>query len=288
MQSNIERRETLSAQKKKKFIRNAPIILRQAEEPLPIYQGGIKGSPMLNKLNDIFLCLLLSFSLTSFGKNSSKDKPGWSYLYKRGNLLVYKEKAHSNAYLAEGKIPENFFEVLAVASDIKRRSEWVPNLKDSRIVEGDLESKVILYEEFALPWPAKNRDVVLECLITKDYKNKKLRIVFKNISHKTEAPRKGVIRVPETKGEMSFSFIDEKTTYASYHIKLDAGGSLPGFIVNFFVKKAPLKALQNLMKQIKKTRGSYTEFVQKHKKIAEKAQSSSSKLSKEKQKEKAR
>ena len=87
---------------------------------------------------------LLTLSLFSFGKedkSSAKDEGKWEYLYKKETISVYKEKESVYSYMAKGEIYENFFEVLAVASDIKKRPEWVPNQKTSRIVQGRSELK---------------------------------------------------------------------------------------------------------------------------------------------------
>ena len=70
---------------------------------------------------------------------------------------------------------------------------------------------------------------------------------------------------------MLFKFIDEKTTHARYEIDLDPGGALPGFITNFFIKKAPLEALEGLMEQIKKTKDQYKNFIKIHKEKAKKS-----------------
>lgn len=215
------------------------------------------------------ITLTISHNL-SFGKATHNTQ--WNYLYKKKTIAVYQEKNKTNSYMAEGEIHENFFEVLAVSSDIERRSEWVPNLKYSSVVDGDLESKVILHEEFNLPWPVQNRDSIIECKIIKNYKNKELLIQYYRVEHPKVPIQKGIVRVPKASGQMHFKFIDEKTTHARYEIELDAGGALPQFVVNFFIKKAPIQALEGLVKQIKKTKGQYNSFLEKHKKISENLQ----------------
>ena len=214
-----------------------------------------------------FLISASLFGLTT--KQESKDIPGWDYLYQKDGITVYQESSNKNYYRAEAVIKENFFTVLAVASDIARRPEWVPNLKESTILQGDVMGGLVLYEVFHLPWPATNRDVVIKCDIKKNYAKKNVLIAFESITREDHPPSKGKIRVPEAKGEMEFSFIDEQTTKGRYQIQLDPGGTLPNFIVNFFIKKAPLDAIKGLIAQIKKTEGQYKEFIDKHKSEAD-------------------
>lgn len=225
-------------------------------------------------MKNFFFIFILSFFISGslFGEKTeqeSKDIPGWSYLYQKDGITVYQESSNNNYYRADAVIKENFFTVLAVAADIARRPEWVPNLKESTILEGSVMGGLVLYEVFHLPWPATNRDVVIKCDIKKDYVNKNLLIVFQSITRESHPPMKQKIRVPEAKGEMEFSFIDEETTKGRYQIQLDPGGTLPNFIVNFFIKKAPLDAIKGLIAQIKKTQGQYKDFIEEHKKKAD-------------------
>ncbi len=210
-----------------------------------------------------FLISASLFGLTT--KEESKDIPGWNYLYQKDGITVYQESSNKNYYRADAVIKENFFTVLAVAADIARRPEWVPNLKESTILEGSVMGGLVLYEVFHLPWPATNRDVVIKCDIKKNYESKNLLIAFESITREDHPPVKGKIRVPEAKGEMEFSFIDEQTTKGRYQIQLDPGGTLPNFIVNFFIKNAPLDAIKGLIAQIKKTDGQYKKFIEEHK-----------------------
>lgn len=227
-----------------------------------------------------FFCLPLLTSSLLFGLSKPKEnlEDNWNYLYKKKSIAVYQEKEVENSYKAEGEISENFFALLAVASDIKRRAEWVPNLMDSVLIEGTLESnEMTLYEQFSLPWPAMNRDAVIHCKLTKDYKNKSLVIIFNQIESPKKPPHKDYIRVPQTKGKMEFRYIDEKRTFARYEIQLDPGGTLPGFIISFFIKQAPYDALIGLIEQIKKTKGEYKEFIKTHQDLADEANKNSTK-----------
>jgi hypothetical protein len=154
--------------------------------------------------------------------------------------------------------------VLAILSDVKRRPEWVKDLVETSILEGDVESKVIIYEHFHLPWPFSDRDSVVESTITKDLERREVRVAYHDVRHDKPPVRDGIERMPKVSGNMLFRYLDPQHCFAQFTISLSVGGSLPGFIVNQVVSQAPVDTLEGLMKQVRKTSGDYREFIRRY------------------------
>jgi hypothetical protein len=189
---------------------------------------------------------------------------GWELLYQRGDLRVYEEASGKlRTFKAEGTIAANLFDVLAVLSDTDRRSEWVRDLAESRLVEGDVQSRVVIHERFDLPWPCNDRDSVVESVIAPDFRNLELSVRYHEVAHVAAPLQDGVTRMPVVRGSMYFRYVDEDRSFARIVMTLDVGGLLPGFVVNYFVRNAPATTLDSLLRQVERTRGQYAAFVSK-------------------------
>ena len=111
-------------------------------------------------------------------------------------------------------------------ADVKRRREWLPDIVDSRILEGDVESRIVIWERFHLPWPLSDRDCVVESTIHKDYANHAVTVDFHEVEHPAMPPVPGLVRVAAVRGRMAFRSVDDGHTAASYEAALDAGRTL--------------------------------------------------------------
>lgn len=189
----------------------------------------------------------------------------WKPLYRHGKLEVFRDPSQKRlTYKAEGNIDANIFDLMAVLSDVGRRVEWVKDLVESQILEGKVDTQVVIYEQFYLPWPASNRDSVVESVIKPDLVNLEVAVVYHEVPHAAAPPRSRVVRMPEVRGSMFFRYVDDKQSFARFIISLDSGGALPTWLVNIFAKQAPVVSLEGLLKQVSKTKGNYKEFIQEH------------------------
>ena len=84
-----------------------------------------------------FRILLLFAATTAFAEN-------WTFLYREAGIEVYASGASPPTYKAQGNLDVDVVDILAVFSDIPRRSEWVRNLEESRAVFDNHEDRVLV------------------------------------------------------------------------------------------------------------------------------------------------
>lgn len=186
----------------------------------------------------------------------------WEHLYVEDGIAMYVAlDAPLPTYKAEGTIPVGLLELLAVIADVPRRPEWLPDILESRILEGGIESSVVIYERFRMPGPIANRDCVVRSVIEKDYARGVVTVTFEQVEHHDMPPNDEHIRMPVVRGLMRYRFIDAHRTAAYYQTTLDVGGSLPRWLVRLATKRVPIFTLQSLIEQIGKTRGRYDDFI---------------------------
>jgi len=151
-------------------------------------------------------------------------------------------------------------DILAVFCDVPRRTEWVRNLGESRVIQDNHVDRVLVYSRYNLPWPASDRDSLIETRYTNDYQNSSVTVRFNTVEMAGEPSPRGVIRIPEVTGVLHLKILAKGKTAVRYEVNLDAGGWLPLWICNFFVQDAPMQMLQAMKRRIVEKKDLYRDF----------------------------
>lgn len=199
----------------------------------------------------LFCCGLCAFA----------DSTGWTLLYEKEGFKAYEQKGPPLAYKAEGTMAVPLAEVAAVLVDVPRQREWVLCLAESRLLEGDPAARSVIYSRYALPWPARDRDAVIESVVEEDVAQREVRVRFRNVWSGAAPTRWGCIRVPLSEGGFTLRETGNGTVFVSYVLRIDPGGWLPDWIVRLFVRDAPHATLRAFLAQVKRTRGQYDSFI---------------------------
>jgi len=156
-------------------------------------------------------------------------------------------------------------DLAAVQADVQRQTEWVDRLVASRLIEGEIARRSVVYSRYGVPWPAKDCDAVIESVVEEDVRRRKNRVRFWNSNSPAAPTNSDCIRVPRSEGEFTLKDTGHGSVLVIYTIHLDPGGWLPDWIVRLFVRDAPVKTLRAFKAQVLRTRGQYTTFINEQK-----------------------
>ena len=179
---------------------------------------------------------------------------GWE-LSKEGNgIKVYTTTLYNSSFKSvkvdctlEGTINK----LIAVLKNVDGNNHWVYNTKQTHLVKNISDMEFIYYAETSLPWPLRNRDMVINMLFDKN--NTSSILTVKQTGMKDEAPEQdGKVRVPYFNGLWEVSRVDEKYISIHYQLSVDPGGSVPSWAYNMFVSKGPYKTFTNLAELLRK------------------------------------
>jgi len=202
-----------------------------------------------------------ALALLLFSVGVSAEPMEWTLLYEKAGFRAYEGKGSPLTYRAEGTLDVPLAEVAAVLVDIPRQKEWVHRLAESRTLQGDPVAHSVIYSRYSLPWPAKDRDAVVESAVDVDVKQAEVRVRFWNTTVPAAPLRPDCIRVPLSEGTFTLRDTGRGAVLVSYTIRLDPGGWLPDWIVRLFVRDAPLTTLRAFQAQVLRTRGQYSAFI---------------------------
>lgn len=187
--------------------------------------------------------------------------PSWRLLYEQDGFRAYESRGKPLVYRAEGVVDVGLMEIAAVLVDVPGRTEWVTRLAESRLLEGDPFGRQTVYNRYALPWPARDRDVVVSSEVEVDEVAGRVFVRFRQAQSPLAPPRDGCIRVPLSEGEFTLKDTGRGSVAVTYTVRLDPGGWLPDWIVRIFVRDAPADTLKRFRARVAATRGQHQGFI---------------------------
>jgi hypothetical protein len=143
--------------------------------------------------------------------------------------------------------------VATVILDTNRRLEWIEGLDDSRIIRWGDNYSFIEYDHIDMPIFMQDRDFVSKIIMSFDLS--KTEMVFHyQPSDDPSVPRTNYIRGELIDATFILSSIDDdKKTRVDASFLCDPKGSIPKWLVNFFLKDWPKKTFRNLRKEVLKS-----------------------------------
>ena len=185
--------------------------------------------------------LLMSILITN-GQNKwilKKDKDGIKVFTK--NVDTSKFKAIKVECVLDGTIGK--FD--SIIRNVENHKSWVYSTKKSFLVKVVNKTEIIYYTETSLPWPASNRDVIIQMQILKDSVNNSETINASNLNGVINE-KSGIVRVRLLSMQYYVHLVNEHKISITFNILVDPSGSIPAWIVNAFAVKGPFETFSKL------------------------------------------
>jgi START domain len=195
----------------------------------------------------LFICLLY---LPTFVPAS--DKNDWTLKREKDGIDIYSRPSNCskvNDIRVDMDLTGTVEQLAAILRDIDGYSGWVYSTRTATMIKKVSENEVIYYAEVGTPWPAANRDYYADLKITLNPANHSMNVV--SVGMKDYQPeKKDFVRVPMSRGSWTVTTQSARKIHLQYILQIDPGGSIPAWILNGFVAKAPLETFSNLKKKM--------------------------------------
>jgi hypothetical protein len=139
-------------------------------------------------------------------------------------------------------------QLINTLQDIDNYNAWVYCNKKSTVLKTINPDKIIYYTQTHLPWPLKDRDLIVELNIspTPDVLN----VAVKSLPD--YVPRyNGFIRVPYSLAQWKVTQAPNDKLKVDYTFSVDPGGSIPSWIVNATLAVGPYNSFMKLRDLLK-------------------------------------
>jgi len=140
--------------------------------------------------------------------------------------------------------------IYAVLIDDEHLKDWVDRLKVSKVLEEVSDKEDVMYQEYSLPWPLKNRDFVFRGKVYRDIEGR-VHLEVKSENHPKAPPSVGVRG--ETYGEYIITPLGESRCKLEVEIFSDPKGVIPKWLINYIQKGWPFESISLIQKQMVKS-----------------------------------
>jgi hypothetical protein len=205
----------------------------------------------------VYMILLLC---SGTGRADEKTAPWEPVRDEDGIAVVSRTVATSplREFRGNGRVEAPLAAVLAVIRDCPHRPEWMYQALESHVVE-ESDRRQVSYTLNSAPWPATDRDIVVQSDISVDSALHILFVDFHEVTDPRAPPQKGAVRMPLVRGHWALHPVDHgRATMVEYQVHADPGGSVPSWVINRVSKKLPWETIQGLRRQTARRR--YPEY----------------------------
>ncbi len=200
----------------------------------------------------IFVSIFFALLITVTGEIPCENE--WMLVKDKSDIKIYSckfKESDIKQIKANTNVDASITDLTKLLMDVNTFPDWMPNVKSTEILKKVSESEMYYYIEVKIPWPFSNRDNIMHIKLHKDTITKIESISIEGIpDYIPERP--GMVRIQKSNGMWEFTPNENGSTDILLKYLADPGGSVPAWIVNFFVADVPYKTLIRLKETIKK------------------------------------
>lgn len=198
----------------------------------------------LSSVSFTIICCFLFFN--------SQAQESWELYSNSDNIRVFTRYAEGSPYKEikiemelEGDI-NTFMETL---NDAEKYTDWVYKCSSSERVKTISENEYVYYVATDMPYPIRDRDLVIHSTQRQDPETK---IIYSSSKAVPDAipNRSGVIRIDEYESNWKVAPNGPGKIKVDYWSKTNPGGSIPAWIVNLGITMGPTRSMEALKKQV--------------------------------------
>lgn len=190
-------------------------------------------------------------SIVLFGM-AGGEKPWVKETDKNGVAVYLRDYDGSKfkEFKAQTKIKAPLKNILNLLIDVKSYPKWVFNNKGTFLIENKNNKEYIYYTQIKCPRPTEDRDAVIQFKIVEQSDSRCL--IKTNALPKYIAEKPGIVRVKEFTGMWELIRINENETLVTTQSHTEPGGTVPVWLINYFITTGPYSTLCNMKDMFKK------------------------------------
>lgn len=156
------------------------------------------------------------------------------------------------AFRGEGDVDAPLDAVATVIFDNTRATEWIADLKASRIVRWTGKDEFLEYDHAGMPPPFSDRDFVSSVKLETDRENQIVIFRYSPAIDEAVPPVKKYVRGELSSTVFTLTRLDDGHTHVIAEVQCDPKGYVPKWIVNWVQSEWPETTFKNLRRQVAK------------------------------------
>jgi len=214
---------------------------------LQLYISMMKAIPNLKTL------ILISATVV-FQNAAAFGQGKWELKRDENGIAVYTRKPASGnlkELRVVCKLKCTKDQLIRTLQDISTYKDWVYSTKSNKVLKIVNSEETIYYSISHLPWPLKDRDLIIQLDIIPSNRPCNFEIQAKSLP--AYLPKdKNFIRVPYSFAHWDVTVLSEKELKIDYTFSVNPGGSIPSWLVNTTIAIGPYNSFLQLQKLLAK------------------------------------
>jgi hypothetical protein len=215
-----------------------------------------------NRLLALLPCAAIIL-LTAVSGAEAPHEPGWSVIDEKRGITVSRQEQPGRglpAFRGQGPVRGGVLQILALMLDSDSVEHWAYGIDEARLVRRIDESQDLIYLYSDVPWPVRDRDMVLRRTLRVIKPGEEFHLDL--ACEPNAVPEaSGAVRVKFCRSAFHLRRLDSGSTDVDYHMSLDPGGLLPKWAGNYVAKHVPFKTLIAIEERAAATQGKYEAVV---------------------------
>lgn len=192
------------------------------------------------------LILLHFLSITGYAENP------WILKKNDEEIKVYYQDREDGyrAFRGLTLIRSSLNGLVALFRDLNAMPEWVDRTVSAERLEKVSDTEFYIYIVNQMPWPFKNRDVVIHSRLEQDPEN--LTVTIRGADDKNHPSPKGdYVRMRKVESYWSFKPLEDGHVEVTFQGYGDAGGSMSSDVMRWFIDRALWESPFNTLKGLR-------------------------------------
>ena len=174
---------------------------------------------------------------------------GWNKVKEKDGVIVYeKEIGDLTAFRGVTILEGNPEKLVGILHNTERWRHWIDDLDEGRELERKTSFRAIYYKVIDSPFPASNRDLVFESVVTREADSSIL-VLMRSVEH-FEAPKTVGVRATLLYTSYKIESLPENRMKVVFENLSDPGGRLPNFLVNWASRSYPISLFEGLRREM--------------------------------------
>lgn len=178
----------------------------------------------------------------------------WTLKKNENGIAVYTRKLNSEKFKEIRVICEfeaSADKLIEILQDVNHHKDWVYKTTQSYLISRKNKDTLFYYSKIDLPWPASNRDAVVQLSFRRDTVHKNLVIAVRSIPNLLPE-KSNLVRVPYSLGLYDVTTLSGNRIKIDYTLSVNPGGSLPAWLVNYTATIGPYNTFKKLKELVEK------------------------------------
>lgn len=186
---------------------------------------------------------LICFSLSLFAQD-------WKLHKDSDGIAIYTRKAVGQDIKdvkINTTINTTLNQLVAALEDFELQDSWVRNTNESKKIEELSPSHFYFYVATDFPFPASDRDAVMEYVRTQNPETKVVDIAYEALPDMLPVDP-DYVRMPALIASYTLTPVSPDAVAVEYYIRADIGGKIPNWIINMAISVGPRDTMLALKK----------------------------------------